>query len=92
MRDLVPNTTYYCVGFDDSVIKIKTRGLATTRYHKPSWMYESSQVWCERPQGGISLVHQSWKGRTFFKTGYIKNDPEAMKQFMWTKLRATDPA
>jgi hypothetical protein len=55
-------------------------------------MYDANQVWCEGPQGGISLVHQSWKSKTFFKTGYVKSDPEAMREFMWIKLRATDPA
>jgi hypothetical protein len=92
MRDHTPNTTYYVVNRDDSVHKVLTRGLATSRYHKPSWMYDANQVWCEGPQGGISLVHQSWKCKTNFKTGYVKNDPEAMKEFMWIKLRAADPA
>jgi hypothetical protein len=55
-------------------------------------MYDANQVWCEGPQGGISLVHQSWKCKTNFKTGYVKNDPEAMKEFMWIKLRAAGPA
>lgn len=87
-----PNTIYYCVGHNGSVTTVKTRGLATSRYHLPSWMYDSSQVWCEGPQGGISLVYQSWRSRTHFKTGYCKSDPVAMKEFMWIKLRATDPA
>jgi hypothetical protein len=90
--DKQPNTTYYVVASDDSVTKVHTRGLATSRYHKPAWMYNANQVWCEGPQGGISLVHQSWRGKTFFKTGYCKSDPEAMKAFMWIKMRATDPA
>jgi hypothetical protein len=50
-------------------------------------------VWQQGPKGGVKLVHESWTrcdGVKFRKHGYITQDNEAMKEFMWVKLTAKD--
>lgn len=60
------------------------------RWLAPKLFLNSDLVWCQGPQGGVRLVHQDWTKTNFVfrKQGYITTDPEAMKEFMWVKLKA----
>ena len=59
----------------------------------PRLFNESDLVWCQGPQGGVRLVHQSFwhqisESYEHRKIGYITRDETAMAEFAWIKLKA----
>lgn len=66
------------------------------QWYQPKLFTNSDLIWCQGPKGGVRLVHESWDhtikgdGTLFRKHGYITTHPEAIKEFMWVKLRAKD--
>ena len=58
------------------------------RWWMPKLMSESDRVWCQGPQGGVRIVHQSWDIENFQKMGYVTRDEESMREFAWVKLTA----
>jgi hypothetical protein len=62
-------------------------------WYSPKLLAGSDLVWCQGLRGGVRLVHSNWMlgdPNTFRKYGYITTDHEAMKEFMWVKLRARE--
>lgn len=59
-------------------------------WFNPNLIKYSDIVWCQGFRGGVRLVHFNWmkyENQTR-KYGYITSNPEAMKEFMWIKLKA----
>jgi hypothetical protein len=55
----------------------------------PRLLRDSEVIWCQGPRGGVRVVHlPHWESSR--KYGYIKPDTEAMKEFVWIKLRAQE--
>jgi hypothetical protein len=79
---------YYGVKDDYAWHFVGPQSPITIRWWQPKLISESDVVWCEGPQGGVRLVHSNfWKG--FHRArGYITQQPEEMKEFMWVKLKA----
>lgn len=49
----------------------------------------SHRVWAQGPRGGVRIIKEDWtKIEKFFGTKYVTHNPEAMKEFMWVKLKA----
>lgn len=85
---------YYGVKGDDAWAFDSTSDPKMLNWWQPKLIEESDYVWCQGPKGGVRLVYQNWDRAyetdfaCFKKQGYITNDPEAMKEFAWVKLRA----
>jgi len=59
------------------------------KWYKPKLFSQSEVVWCQGPRGGVRICHvdfNNWSGK--YQYGYIRQDSEAMKDFVWIKLRA----
>ena len=53
----------------------------------PRLLRESDMVYCQGPRGGVQII----KDRITYPSGmygYITKDVDAMKEFVWVKLRA----
>ena len=85
---------YYGVKGDDAWSLDSSTNPAALHWYQPKLMEDSDYVWCQGPKGGVRLVHQNWDRAyetdfaCFKKQGYITNDPQAMSEFMWIKLKA----
>ena len=58
--------------------------------HRRNWMPTimkgADVVWQVGPKGGVKIIRHNWSQNK--KIGYITNDAEEMKEFMWIKLVA----
>lgn len=86
-------TIYYCevVGdytyeFPKGVFAIPGRSEYSTKISR--CVSYSHRVWKQGPRGGVKLIKQGFENDKFYGYGYLTKDPEAMKEFMWVKLRA----
>jgi hypothetical protein len=61
-------------------------------WFQPRLFQGSELVWCQGLRGGVRLVYFDWMRNAleFRKYGYITKDSDAMREFMWAKLRAKD--
>ena len=46
----------------------------------------SEKVWRQGPHGGVKIIKD--RGINGYYYGYVTNDEEEMKKFMWAKLQA----
>lgn len=87
---------YYGVKGDDAWSIDSSTKPNMLKWWQPKLMEDSDYVWCQGPKGGVRLVYQNWDllyktdFAHFKKQGYITNDPEAMAEFMWIKLKAVN--
>lgn len=58
------------------------------QWWQPNLIGRSDVSWCEGPQGGVRVIHTSWSKGIFKKYGYITQNPDEMKEFMWVKLKS----
>jgi hypothetical protein len=54
--------------------------------HLPRFIRESERVWLQGPRGGVKIIKDS-TGTSYWGR-YLRRDSEAMKEFVWIKLRA----
>jgi hypothetical protein len=79
--------TYYCV-IEQTFVEIqpgvyRINGLDFAQ--RLRYINLSNKIWLQGPKGDVKIV----KDRTGFGyTGYVTNNPEYMKEFMWAKLKA----
>ena len=84
---------YYGVKDDYAWTLRSNNAPANLHWYQPRLFGESDIVWCQGPMGGIRVVHRSWFNGYYARTrryGYIANNPQAMEEFMWIKLKAVD--
>jgi hypothetical protein len=84
----VVERNYYGVR-GDYVWHMKTQHTRLSTHLAPRLFRESDVVYCQGPQGGVRVVHV----RDFIQQGtygYVRRDSEAMKEFVWIKLRARE--
>lgn len=68
---------------------MKTQHTRLNRHLAPRLFRESDVVYCQGPRGGVRVVHvQDWLSN--HQLGYIRQHSEAMKQFVWVKLKARE--
>ena len=85
----VGRPTYYCEVIEDNtyefpagVIAIPYRREYTTKITR--CISYSNKVWLQGSRGGVKII----KDRIGVKYGYVTKDEEAMKEFMWIKLKS----
>jgi len=88
----VDNYRYHYYGIkDDQAWRLSCNSKPNLMHRfNPNLMKYSDIVWCQGFRGGVRLVHFNWmkyENQTR-KYGYITSNPEAMKEFMWIKLKA----
>jgi hypothetical protein len=72
---------------------VSPRPYRIEQWYHPQLFSHSDLVWQQGPKGGVKFILENWalcNGVKFRKHGYITTDDEAMKEFMWVKLTATD--
>ena len=74
----------------DYVWHMKTQYTRLNRHLAPRLFRESDVVYCQGPRGGVKVVHTNYWMRDRPNFGYITKDAEAMKQFVWVKLKARE--
>lgn len=81
--------TYYCkitrerADFKSGLYTFSGPSSSFLRYNRLVTL--SDKVWLQGPRGGVRVI----KDRMGYSyTGYVTNNPEYMKEFMWVKLQA----
>ncbi len=63
-----------------------------SRFPKRDVAMLSDRVWAQGPKGGVRIVHQNWWKPSvrmkYYGSNYLTKNQEAMKEFMWVKLKA----
>ena len=59
-----------------------------TRKFMPRLLRESDTVWAEGPRGGVQIIKRTISSANWDVYGYITTNSDAMREFMWIKLRA----
>lgn len=85
------DTTYYCeiadnytYEFSKGVIAIPWRREYHTKIMR--CISYSHRVWKQGPRGGVKIIKDKQTNKNLF--GYVTKNDEAMKEFMWVKLKA----
>lgn len=84
--------TFYCkilndysaVGIKAGVYSYTGEGRRTSR--ELELTQYSDRVWRQGPHGGVKVIKD--RGINGYYYGYVTNDVEEMKKFMWAKLQA----
>lgn len=58
------------------------------RKFMPRLLRESDTVWTQGPRGGVQIIKRTISSTSWDVYGYITTNPDAMREFMWIKLRA----
>lgn len=48
----------------------------------------ATRVWRQGPKGGVKILKEDWTKERFFGHRYVTKNEEAMREFMWLKLKA----
>lgn len=85
------DTTYYCeiadnytYEFSKGVIAIPWRREYHTKIMR--CISYSHRVWKQGPRGGVKIIKDKKTNKNLF--GYVTQNDEAMKEFIWVKLKA----
>ena len=85
------DTTYYCeiadnytYEFSKGVIAIPWRREYHTKIMR--CISYSHRVWKQGPRGGVKIIKDKRTSKNLF--GYVTKNDEAMKEFIWVKLKA----
>ena len=83
------NGTYYCIldqRFGATSAGVYKVTMSVGQRTIPRYFVSiSDKVWFQGPRGGVK-IKKDRSGLGY--TGYLTNDPEFMKEFMWVKLKA----